>query len=179
MYKIPGTIGAAIVALSLAGWTVASRAQQDPPPDGAAAKAGERLDELGRAIKRGILDAEDTVREGLNRTGETVRDGFARTKESVQAMGLVPRVYGRLHWDKALNTSPLFVKAEGGTVTVRGAVPDEAAKARAISLVKDTVGVTRVVVQLTVTSPSAETTSTKRTNQPRTTIESKTTLEPN
>ena len=60
------------------------------------------------------IDAEDTVREGLNRTGGTVRDGFARTKESVQGMGLVPRVYGRLHWDKALHSSQFVVKAEGG-----------------------------------------------------------------
>jgi hyperosmotically inducible periplasmic protein len=180
MYRVSGTTGAAIVALSLAGWSVASRAQQEPPPEGAAAKAGERLDELGRAIRRGIIDAEGTVREGLSKTGETVRDGFARTRETVQGMGLVPRVYGRLHWDKALNVSPLFVKADGGTVTIRGTVPDEAAKAKAISLVKDTVGVTRVVVQLTVTSPSAETTnSTTTITQPKTRIESKTTLEPN
>ena len=108
-----------------------------------------------------------------------MRDGFARTRESVQAMGLVPRVYGRLHWDKTLNSCALFVKAEGGSVTVRGTVPDEAAKAKAISLVKDTVGVTRVVVQLTVTSPSAEPTSTKIITQPRARIDSKTTLEPN
>jgi hyperosmotically inducible periplasmic protein len=179
MYKILRTTGAAIVAVSLAGWTVASRAQQDPPAEGAAAKAGEKLDDLGRAIRRSILDAEGTVREGLNRTGETVRDGFARTRESVQGMGLVPRVYGRLHWDKTLHTSPLFVKAEGGTVTIRGTVPDEAAKEKAISLAKDTVGVTRVVVQLTVASPSAETTTTKSITQPRTRTESKTTLEPN
>jgi hyperosmotically inducible periplasmic protein len=179
MNKIRGTTGAAIVVLSLAGWSVASRAQQDPPPEGAAAKAGEKLDELGRAIRRGIFDAEDTVREGLNRTGETVRDGFARTRESVQAMGLVPRVYGRLHWDKTLNACPLFVKAEGGSVTIRGTVPDEAAKAKAISLVKDTVGVTRVVVQLTVTSPSADTTNAKTIIEPKKTIESRTTTEPN
>ena len=108
-----------------------------------------------------------------------MRDGFARTRESVQGMGLVPRVYGRLHWDKTLNACPLFVKAEGGTVTIRGTVPDEAAKAKAISLVKDTVGVTRVVVQLNVVAPSSETTPTKTSVEPKTRVESKTTLEPN
>ena len=123
------------------------------------AKAGEKIDEVGRAIKRGIVDAEETVRGGLNKTGETVREGFTKTRESVQGMGLIPRVYGRLHWDKALYSSTLFVKAEGGTVTIRGLVPDEAAKAKAIALTKDTVGVTRVIVQLTVASPSVGTTS--------------------
>lgn len=179
MYKIVGMTGAAIVALSLTGWSVTSSVQQDPPPDGAAAKAGEKLDELGRAIRRGLFDAEDTVREGLNRTGETVRDSFARTRESVQGMSLVPRVYGRLHWDKTLNAVPLFIKAEGGAVTVRGTVPDEAAKAKAISLVKDTVGVTRVIVQLNVVAPSSETTPTKTSVEPKTRVESKTSLEPN
>ena len=150
MYKILGTTGAALVAMSDRRLGRRFPCSTGPAAsEGAAAKAGEKLDELGRAIRRSIIDAEDTVREGLNRTGETVRDGFARTKESVQGMGLVPRVYGRLHWDKALHASPLFVKAEGGTVTIRGTVPDEAAKAKVISLVKDTFGVTRVIVQLT------------------------------
>ena len=83
--------------------------QQEPAPvpqqEGVAAKAGEKLDEFGRAIRRGLYDAEETVRGGLNKTGDTVREGFAKTKESVQGMGLVPRVYGRLHWDKA-STAP-------------------------------------------------------------------------
>ena len=187
MTKILGTTGAALVALSVAGWAVSSFGQQDPPPqDGAATKAAERLDDLGRAIRRSLVDAEDTVRDGLNRTGETVRDGFTRTRESVQSMGLVSRVYGRLHWDKALHSSQLVVKAEaGGRVIIRGVVPDEAAKAKAIALTHDTFGVTHVVVQLTVTAPSAETTSTKTAKdgksavEPKTTIEPRTTIEPN
>ena len=51
--------------------------------------------------------------------------------------------------------------------------PDEAAKAKAISLVKDTFGVTRVVVQLAVTSPSVGTTPTETITEPKTTIEPK------
>jgi hyperosmotically inducible periplasmic protein len=185
MYKILGMAAATLVGLSVVGWGVASSGQQDPPPqEGAASKAGEKLDELGRALRRSLLDAEDTVREGLNRTGGTVRDGFARTKESVQAMGLVPRVYGRLHWDKALHASKFVVKAEGGTVTIRGTVPDEDAKAKVISLTKDTFGVTRVVAQLHVISPSGDTTNpettpeTKTPAEPTTIVVPKTTLEP-
>ncbi len=96
-------------------------------------------------------------------------------------MGLVPRVYGRLHWDKALNASQLMVKAEGGTVTIRGTVPDQAAKAKVIALAKDTVGVTRVVVQLHVVSPDVDPGT---TGEPGKTVESttitgpKTTVEP-
>jgi hyperosmotically inducible periplasmic protein len=140
-------------------WSVAGRAQQDPqdPQEGVATKAAEKIDEVGRAIKRGILNAEETVRGGLNKTGETVREGFAKTRETVQGMGIPSRVYGRLHWDKEFHAIPLFVKAEGGTVTVRGTLPDEAAKSKAIDLIKDTVGVTRVINQLTVLSSSEST----------------------
>jgi hypothetical protein len=145
--------------LGAAFWGVTVAGQQDAPQDGVAAKAGEKLDEVGRAIRKGIENAEESVRDGLNKTGDTVREGFTKTRETVQGMGLVPRVYGRLHWEKALHSSALLVKAEGGAVTIRGQVPDEAAKAKAIALVRDTVGVTRVIVQLTVAVPSAETTS--------------------
>jgi hypothetical protein len=143
-----------LFGLGTAFWSLVARAQQDPPQDGVAARAGEKLDEVGRAIKKGLENAEETVRDGLNKTGDSVREGFVKTRETVQGMGLVPRVYGRLHWEKALHSSALFVKAEGGTVTIRGQVPDEAAKAKAIALVKDTVGVTRVIVQLSVATPS-------------------------
>jgi hyperosmotically inducible periplasmic protein len=180
MYKILGTVAAALIGLSVIGWGVATRGQQDPAPQdgGAAAKAGEKLDELGRAIRRSLIDAEDTVRDGLNRTGGTVRDGFARTKESVQGMGVVPRVYGRLHWDKALHACQLVVKAEGGAVTIRGTVPDEAAKAKAISLARDTFGVTRVIAQLRILAPSIDAPSPETTGEPRTTIEPTTTTAP-
>jgi hypothetical protein len=146
-----------LLGSGVAFWSIAGRAQQDPQPEGAATKAGEKLDEVGRAIKKGILNAEETVRDGLNKTGETVREGFAKTRESVQGMGLVPRVYGRLHWDKALNSSALFVKADAGSVTVRGFVPDDATKTKAIALVKDTVGVTHVIDQISVLPSSAAT----------------------
>ena len=45
-------------------------------------------------------------------------------------------------------------------MTVRGTLPDDAAKAKAIDLIKDTVGVTRVIDQLSVLSTS-------ETRQPR------------
>ena len=186
MFKFLGKAGAVVMGLSMIGWGVASIGGQDPPPqDGTAAKAGEKLDELGRAIRRSLIDAEDTVRDGLNRTGGTVRDGFAHAKESVQAMGIAPRVYGRLHWDKALHASQLVVKADGGAVTIRGTVPDEAAKAKVISLAKDTFGVTRVTAQLHVISPSIDTGSPETVDDSSTTpIDSKpiavpkTTVEP-
>jgi len=149
MRKIHGLAVVTLLTVSGAFWAAVSLAQQEPPPvapqEGVAAKAGEKLDEFGRAIRRGLYDAEETVRGGLNKTGDTVREGFARTKESVQGMGLVPRVYGRLHWDKALHESKIEVKVQdGGTVTLTGTVADSKAKAKAVELTVETVGVVRV-----------------------------------
>jgi hyperosmotically inducible protein len=159
MKKTYRAVAMTLLAIGLAFFSMAGRAQQETPQepqqDGVATKAAEKLDDVGRAIKKGILNAEETVRDGLNKTGETVREGFAKTRDSVQGMGILSRVYGRIHWDKALHSSSIFVKAEGGSITIRGIVPDEDSKAKAIDLVKDTVGVTRVIDQLSVLPSSA------------------------
>jgi len=138
------TYGLAVVmslALGVAFWGGIGRAQQE----GAAEKAKDKLDEVGRKIKRGIEKAEDAVREG-----------FHKTRDSVQGMGVVARVYGRLHWDKALHSSALTVRVEEGAVVLRGAVPNAAAKAKAVVLAADTVGVNKVVDELTVPASAAE-----------------------
>jgi hyperosmotically inducible periplasmic protein len=157
MKKSLPMIVTAMVCVNVVFWSLTGRAQpepQDPQQEGVATKAAEKLDDFGRAIKRGFLNAEESVRDGLNKTGETVRESFAKTRDTVQSMGIPSRVYGRLHWDKEFQNIPLFVKAEGGTVTVRGTLPDDVSKAKAIDLIKDTVGVTRVIDQLNVISSS-------------------------
>src|SRR5262245_53299160 len=112
------------LALMVAAWSGVGRAQQQ---EGAAEKAGEKLDEVGRKIKRGLEKAEGAVREG-----------FQKSREAVQGMGVVARVYSRLHWDKALHSSSLAVRMEEGAVVLRGLVPDAAAKAKAVALAADT-----------------------------------------
>ena len=42
---------------------------------------------------------------------------------------------------------------DGGTAVLRGGVPDEAARRRAVDLAKETVGVTLVVDELTILPP--------------------------
>jgi hypothetical protein len=140
----------AVLGLGMAFWALNGRAQQE----GVATKAGEKLDEVGRAIKDDILRAEDSVRESLSKTSETLREGYAHTRAAVHQMGLIPRVYGRLHWDRELQMCHFVLKADGGTVTVRGIVPDDSARNKAIMLIKDTVGVRGVIDQLGVVSAS-------------------------
>jgi hyperosmotically inducible periplasmic protein len=96
-------------------------------------RAGQALDNAGKNIRRGV------------------ENGVARGQITAQERELLSRVTDRIKWDKQLvsSTLQLVVQADG-TVNVRGSVVDEAAKARAVDLVENTVGVTRVVDELAV-----------------------------
>lgn len=142
MRRLYGIAGVVSLALGLTIWTGSGRAQQQ---EGAAARAGEKLDEVGRKIKKGLEKAEDAVREG-----------FHKSRDSVHGMGVMSRVYGQLHWDKALHTSTLTLKVENGVVTLRGAVPNKAAKTKAVTLTAETVGVTKVIDELSVPASEAD-----------------------
>ena len=128
----------AVAALTIS-WVSPVQAQEAGKQE-TGKKVGEKLDEVGREIKA-----------GLNRAGNATKDQFARAKSSIQAMGVESRVYGRLHWDKALNDAMIDLSATGdGVVKLDGTVADAKAKRRAVELTQDTVGVTRVIDRLAV-----------------------------
>jgi osmotically-inducible protein OsmY len=141
MKKACGITVAIALAIGLACWSGVGRAQQQ----GVGEKAGEKLDQFGRQIKKGIDKAEDTVREG-----------FHKTRDSVHSMNVAARVYGRLHWDKALNSSDLSVKVSEGVATVSGSVPTAEAKTKAAALAAETIGVTKVINELSIPASQAE-----------------------
>jgi hypothetical protein len=58
------------------------------------------------------------------------------------------RVKARLVTDRRLEGVPFTVTADGGKVTLRGVVPDAAARKRAVSLAENTVGVAEVADEL-------------------------------
>lgn len=115
----------------------------EPPPaqtKSTGQSVGETLDRTARSVRQGLRD-----------TAEGVREQFNRARASVQAMGVQARVYSRVHWDKALYGSDIALDvSRDGVATLRGAVPDAAARLQAVALARDTVGVTRVVDELTV-----------------------------
>lgn len=107
---------------------------------GAGQKVGEKLD-----------GAVQDIKSGLRKAGNATKEQFARAKTSVQNMGVESRVYGRIHWDRALNDALIeLTTTEEGVVTLNGTVADAKAKTKAVELTRDTVGVTRVVDQLAV-----------------------------
>jgi len=140
-----GTMVAAFALLTLA-WVTSGQTQETGK------RVGEKFDQVGR-----------DVRGGLNRAGQDAKERFASAKTSVQNMGVESRVYGRLHWDKALNDATIeLAMSQEGVVTLNGSVATAKAKARAVELARETVGVTEVVDQLAV-RPNAD----KATNPSR------------
>jgi hyperosmotically inducible protein len=132
------------LGLALAATTILSASTARAQEPGTAQKVGEKLDEAGQAVRRGV-----------GRAGDAVKEQFERAKKSIHAMGVEGRVYGRLHWDKMLENATLDVAvAKDGTVTLTGTVANLAAKAKAVQLASDTSGVTRVVDQLAIPAPA-------------------------
>lgn len=126
----------ASAVLTLGAWTLsAQEPARDPAarPDNPPAGTTER-------IKRGFGSAIDSVKES-----------FSKVKGSASAMGVHARVYSRLHWDKSLYTADINTDvSREGLVTLRGSVADAKAKARAVDLARETVGVTGVTDELTI-----------------------------
>jgi hyperosmotically inducible protein len=113
---------------------------------GAGQKVGEKVDEVIKDIKG-----------GLKKAGNVTKEQFARAKTAVNNMGVESRVYGRIHWDKALNEASIdLTTTEDGVITLNGTVADAKARTRAVDLARETVGVTRVVDQLAI-RPAATT----------------------
>ncbi len=138
MKKSYGAVAVALLALTTIFWGDFGRAHQEPTE-----KKGEKLEDVGRAIKKTFQNAREVVREE-----------FAKSRAAVHDMGIMSRVYGRLHWDKALTTSDLDLKVDAGIVTLRGAVSCPEARAKAVTLTEDTVGVVKVIDELTVAPAS-------------------------
>src|SRR4051794_26022431 len=107
---------AALCAAVVGAWGLSGQAQQR-----VGERVGEKLDDAGQAIKRGAQNLAGDVREG-----------FARTRAGVHNMGIESRVYGRIHWDKALTDAVIELSGrDDGVITLRGSVADAAAKAKA------------------------------------------------
>jgi hypothetical protein len=129
----------AVAALGLT-WTCAGRAQD---PD-TGKKIGEKVD-----------SAIQDIKSGLRKAGDAAREQFAKARTSVHNMGVESRVYGRIHWDKALNDATIeLTTTEDGVITLKGTVADAKARTKAVELTRDTVGVTKVVDQLAIRPPT-------------------------
>src|SRR5262245_61283491 len=130
-----GVVAGAAGLLAAGVLTCAGYAQQG---GGLAERLGQGLDDVGRGLRRGAVEVTDTMRRGF----ETVR-------VDVQRMALPQRGYSRLHWDRALVDSRIEVRVfRGNAVLLRGTVPDQAARRRAVDLASSTADVKEVIDEL-------------------------------
>jgi hypothetical protein len=134
---------ALLAAFALACGFAMTRAQDQPPAPGGTVtdKVKEKLDSAAQSIKKGAHSAADAV-----------KDQYHRARESVHGLGEHGRIYARLHWDKHLQGAKIEITVKGSVATLTGTVPDAKAKAKALELTQDTVGITDVVDHLTVST---------------------------
>jgi len=125
-----------VASLALFGaCEVQTTAQQQPK--GTAESIGEKID------------------KGLDRLGTEIKQGWAEAKKNVENLSVEGRVYARLHWDKELAGAPIEIEThDQGVVVLKGSVPSPTAKAKAVRVTNDTMGVNRVVDELTVAPAS-------------------------
>ncbi len=120
------------------GYAVAAAQAPQPKPEpkpqpGTVEKLGEKID------------------RGLSQLSTELSQAWADVRKSIERLGVQGRVYGRLHWDKALENANLEITVrDNQAVILAGTVANGAAKQKAEELARDTVGVTTVVNELTI-----------------------------
>jgi osmotically-inducible protein OsmY len=121
------------VAICLLSGFVSAQSQPAATQPGTAAQIGEKID------------------RGLSQLGKEISQAWGEVRQGVEKMGVQGRVYGRLHWDKALEGAALDIDVRDKQVVVlRGKVASAAAKQKAEQLAGDTIGVSSVVNELAI-----------------------------
>jgi osmotically-inducible protein OsmY len=162
-------------SLAILGFLAIRGVAQDPAgttqDPGLIGKAGHTLDEVGRGIKAEVKQVGEKlggVGQGIKAEAQQVSSGVARRFDGVKAdvnkMPIHHRVYSRIHWDTSLHDAKIEVHMlRNGVVLLRGSVPTEAAKKRAVELAMGTVDVTEVHDELTLPATATPPKSTAST----------------
>ena len=102
-------------------------------------------------IKAKAGSAVESIKKGAASAEGAISNQFHKAKGAVTNMEIEARVYARIHWDKTLAGSKIELGApKVGVISLTGTVGSDKAKAKAIELAGDTVGVTEVVDNLKV-----------------------------
>jgi len=102
---------------------------------GIAARAGDALDNAGRNVRN------------------TVESAIGQARAATHEQELLARVYSRIRWDKYLAGSSLEIQTQAdGTAILKGSTSDKVRKERAVALTRDTVGITRVIDEISVSA---------------------------
>ena len=104
-----------------------------------------------------------SIDQGLSELGNEIHQGWDEIRHAADRMGVQARVYARLHWDKALQGATINIDVpKVGTILLRGSVPNASARAKAVQLTNDTIGVEQVIDRLAVELPASKAESSKQ-----------------
>lgn len=129
------SLGGLAAGLLLAGWAA-----------GGTERYGEAPGPVGQ-----VRGTYRTFLKQCRFVAATAHDAFSKGSSSVRNLGLGQQIETRLCQDKRLDATGIIVDVEeDGTAVLRGLVTDSAHKDVAVTLVRDTRGVERVIDHLAV-----------------------------
>jgi osmotically-inducible protein OsmY len=117
-----------------------------------------RAEELARVPGVARVENNLTSREkATTKVAGTAKKGAAKTKQAVSKTGeaitdgwITSRIKTKFLGEESLRASSINVDTNDHVVTLKGAVPNEAARSKAVALAKEVEGVNRVVDNLQV-----------------------------
>ena len=101
------------------------------------------------AIKTPAIDTEKARQAGAE-IGEKAAVATARLNESIEEGSLTAKIKAKMVLDDLVKARSINVTTEGTTVILTGTVHSEPERDRAVSLARETDGVTKVVDHLTI-----------------------------
>ena len=122
---------------------------EDKTKEGAAkTKSGAKT--VGEKTKSGAKTVGEKTKEGSEKVWDKTKEGAGKVADETSDAYILSRVKMRFVGVDVLKGSDINVDCDKRIVTLKGTVPSEAARARAIDLAKRTEGVKQVVDHLSV-----------------------------
>jgi hyperosmotically inducible periplasmic protein len=119
-------------------------------PKGTAGKLEDKSKEGAEKTKNTAEKAGEKTKEGSEKVWDKTKEGAGKVADESSDAYILSRVKSRFVGVDALKGSDINVDVDKHVVTLKGSVPSEAARARAIDIAKRTEGVHDVVDHLTV-----------------------------
>lgn len=118
--------------------------------DRSASDAAARKDTVPSEARETVDQARSTVERAAQTAGEKTKQGLAKAGQEVTDAWILALVKSHFFGDKTLKGSDINVDVDRHVVTLRGTVPNELGRTRAVEIATNTEGVTRVVDRLSV-----------------------------
>ena len=117
---------------------------------GTAGQIEDKTKEGAAKTKEGTKKAGEKTKEGAEKVWDKTKQGVGKAGDETSDAYILSRVKTRFARVDVLKGSNINVDCDNRVVTLKGTVPSEAARARALDIAKHTEGVHEVVDRLTV-----------------------------